>query len=84
MKKFHTFLDMFGNDGHVYQSCLPIPAVTWCAARCSGRVTHSLFVRPPSLPLLYMFLHLTMSALEYPYIKALLHDQITVIHNVES
>ena len=31
-----------------------------------------------------MFLHLTMSALEFPYIKTLLHDQITVIHNVES
>jgi hypothetical protein len=57
--------------------------VTRCAARWSGRVTHSPFVRPLSLsPHVFAADHVT--ALEYPYVTALLQDQTIVVHNVES
>src|ERR1700733_13616448 len=64
-------------------ACLSISTVTRCAARWSGRVTHSPFVRPLSLsPHVFVADHVT--ALEYPYVTALLQDQTIVVHNVES
>lgn len=57
--------------------------MTQSVARCSGRVTHFLFVRPLSLsPRVFVADH--AAALEYPYVTALLQDQTIVVHNVES
>ena len=70
--------------GHVRArwACLLIPAMTRCSVRCSGRVTHSLFVCPPTFSP-HVFAADYVTVLEYPYITALLQDQTIVIHNVE-
>jgi hypothetical protein len=64
-------------------ACLSISTVTRCAARCSGRVTQTLFVRPLSFPS-HVLAADHVTALEYPYVTALLQDQTIVVHEVES